>query len=77
MSKRALRLHQLYSREALVAMQERVTNDPESKATDGGLHLYNQRARKLLDDIGWAIYWHGAPQGNTRMTANGPQAKWW
>jgi hypothetical protein len=77
MSKRALRLHQLHSREELVAMLERVTNDPESQAKDGGIHLYTRKARKLIDDITWAIYWHGAPQGNTRMTANGPQAKWW
>lgn len=77
MSKRALRLHQLHSREELVAMQERVTRDPESSAKGGGIHLYNPKARKLLDDIGWAIYWHGSPQGNARMRTNGPQAKWW
>lgn len=77
MSKRSLRLHDQYTRAELVEMQNRVTADPASKATDDDLHLYNRRARKLLDDIGWAIYWHGAPRGNTRMQASQPQAKWW
>lgn len=53
-------------------MLERVTNDPDSQAKDGGIHVYNRKARKLIDDITWAIYWHGAPQGNARMAYQRP-----
>ncbi|MGM0825658.1 MAG: hypothetical protein ACQEUY_13175 [Pseudomonadota bacterium] len=77
MSKRALRLHQLHSREELVSMLERVKSDSENLTKEASLHLYNKRARQLLDDIGWALYWHARPSGNTRMAPAKPKAKWW
>lgn len=77
MSKRALRLHQSHSREELVAMLERVKSDPENLTKEASLHLYNRRARKLIDDIGWALYWRARPNGNTRMAPAKPKAKWW
>lgn len=75
MSQRALRLHEKHSRAELVQLQERVKE--QNDGTGEGLHRYNRTARKMLDDIGWAIYWHDAPQGNTRMAPAKPKAKWW
>ena len=74
-SKRALRLHEKHSRTELVQMLDRIKH--HNRGTGEGLHLYNKQARQLLDDIGWAIYWHDAPQGNTRMAPEKPTAKWW
>ena len=75
MSRRALRLHHQYTRAELVAMQERVKE--QNDGTGEGLYRYNRAARKMLDDIGWAIYWHDAPLGNTRMAPAKPKSKWW
>lgn len=72
-----MRFNQLYSRKRLVAMLDEVKDDAASKSQDDSIHIYNSRARKLINDITWAIYWHDAPQGNTRMQANKPQEKWW
>ena len=77
MSKRALRLHDKHSRAELMEMERQVKANPENAAAEGDLYLYNKRARKLLDDIGWALYWNARPSGNTRMAPAKPKAKWW
>lgn len=53
---RALRLNRKHSLEELLAMKVDVQTDPANRA-DAGIFLYTKKASKLLDDIGWAIYW--------------------
>lgn len=73
---RALRLHESHTRAELVAMLRELKVDPESQQQDG-IHLLTPKARRLHDDITWAIYWHDTPRGNTRMNASQPETKWW
>lgn len=53
---RALRLCRTRSLDELQVMKLDVQTDPRNRA-DEGLWIYTPKARKLLDDIGWAIYW--------------------
>ena len=77
MSKRAIRLHRQHSREKLVAMQRALLSDPHYQRKDGSLHLLTKAGQKLHDDIGWALYWHDAPKGNTHMQREPAQGRWW
>ncbi len=73
---RALRLHERHTRAELVAMVAELQDDPASQQW-GALHLLTPKARRRLDDLMLAIYWHDAPRGNTKMTRAEPQTKWW
>jgi len=77
MSKRALRLHEKHSKDELVQMQRDVLADPQNRNPSGGVYVLTPKAAKLHEDLGWAIYWHGAPKGNTRMHSPLPQMKFW
>lgn len=56
----AVRLSEAYTLEELTQLRGLVTSDPASvnpgHAT-GDIHLYNKRARRKLDAIGWAVYY--------------------
>lgn len=56
------RAHDLYKRrtiEELLAKGEAVRADPANKNPQAGsIYLYTPKARKLLDDIAWAIKYH-------------------
>ncbi|RFA24434.1 hypothetical protein CAI21_21665 [Alkalilimnicola ehrlichii] len=78
MSKRALRLHEKYSKKQLVAMQRALRNDSRyQRKNDDSIWLLTSEGQRLHDDIGWAIYWHDAPNGNARMHTAKPQMKNW
>lgn len=73
---RALRLHEHHTRAELVEKLEAVKADPCS-FTEGGLHLFTPQARRLMDDLLLAIYWHDASGGNTNMNRAAPAVKNW
>lgn len=53
--------HRLYQRHDLAALQAlrvAVEQDPANREAPGGLHLYTPKARKRLEAIAWAIYYH-------------------
>ena len=77
MSKRALHLHRKYTRAQLVAMQKALRDDPHYQRKGGSLYLLTAEGQRLHDDIGWAIYWHHAPKGNTHMQHEPAQTRWW
>lgn len=56
---RALDLYKKHSLEELAAMREEVTRDPANKNTQpGSIYLFSPKARKLLDDLAWAVRYH-------------------
>lgn len=56
---RALALYKRYSLAELAAMREEVTRDPANKNTQpGSIYLFSPKARKLLDDLAWAVRYH-------------------
>jgi len=73
---RALRLHRRHTRDELAAQVQALRDDPSAQQA-GTLHLLTPRARRLLDDLLLALYWHDAPRGNVRMNRAEPQTKWW
>ncbi len=73
---RALRLHDKHSKAVLIAKLDALREAPESQARDV-LPLLTPKAQRLMDDLLLAIYWHDAPQGNTRMQRAKPTEKWW
>lgn len=74
---RAIRLHEKHTQRELAQMAQDVLADPSNKAEKGSLYKLTPKARKLHDDICWAIYWHQAPKGNTGMQSVAPQGRWW
>lgn len=73
---RALRLHNTHTRGELAERIQALREDPSAQQA-GTLHLLTPEARRLLDDLLLAHYWHDAPQGNTRMARAEPQTKIW
>jgi len=73
---RALRLHQTHTRAELVDAIEALRSDPDARQ-EGSLHILTPKAQRRLDDLLWALYWHDAPQGNTRMARPKHTGKWW
>lgn len=73
---RARRLHERYTRVELAEQVRQLQADPAAQQP-GSLHLLNQAARRKLDDLLLAMYWHDAPQGNTRQHTTPPDTKWW
>lgn len=56
---RGLNLYKKHSLQELAAMSDAVTSDPANKNTQpGSIYLYSPKARKLLEDIGWAVRYH-------------------
>lgn len=51
-------LFKRYSMAELIAMKEDIQRKPENQMKPGSLYLYTPKARKWLDEIGWAIYYH-------------------
>lgn len=66
---RAYRLYCRHSVEELVAMQQRIRNDPASRNPNGGIWLYTKPVHKNLDDISWAIYYHTEDTRNAAKKA--------
>ncbi len=52
------RLYQCHDLAALQAMRVAVEQDPANRAAPGGLYLYTPKARKRLEAIAWAIFYH-------------------
>ncbi|WP_431276244.1 hypothetical protein ACQ858_08315 [Variovorax ureilyticus] len=53
--------YDLYKRHTvgeLIAKQQAVRADPASKNTRPGIHIYTPKARRLLDDLAWAVRYH-------------------
>jgi hypothetical protein len=56
---RAYDLFKRHSVDELISKQQAVRADPASKNTQpGGIHIYTPKARKLLEDIAWAVRYH-------------------
>lgn len=56
----AVKLSEAYTLEELAKLRELVTSDPASANpahTAGDIYLYNKKARRKLDAIGWAVYY--------------------
>ena len=77
MTKRAIKLHEKYTRVELVEMQGALKKNPQYQSKDGSIWLLNKKGQRLHEDIGWAIYWHGAPRGNTKMARETAQKRYW
>jgi hypothetical protein len=66
---KALTLYKKHSQDQLLAMQAAIHADPGSRSTDGGIHIYNHKARRQLSDIAEAITHHMA---DSRAAAGNP-----
>lgn len=57
----AVKLSEAYTLEELAQLRDLITNDPASAnpghATGADIYLYNKKARRKLDAIGWAVYY--------------------
>lgn len=69
---RALRLHDKHTFAELGAMLDDIKADPASREGAKGLFIYNDKAIRKMADIGWAMYWHRRPRGNTHMQPGTP-----
>ncbi len=52
------RLYTRHSMEELQAMRVAVEQDPANRETPGGLYIYTAKARKQLEAIAWAMFYH-------------------
>lgn len=54
----ALTLYKKHSQAELLAMDKRLSEDPASKNTDGGIFIHTPKVRKAMNEIAQAIAWH-------------------
>lgn len=54
----AISLYKKHSQAELLAKQAAVMADPSSRNTQGGIHLYTPKARRMLTNIAEAITFH-------------------
>lgn len=54
----ALTLYKKHSQAELLAMDRKLTEDPASKSTDGGIFMHTPKVRKATAQIAQAIAWH-------------------
>lgn len=76
---RAMRLCRKHTLDELQAMKTDVKSDPRNRS-GAGLFLYTPKARKLMDDIGWAIYWkmeEASPRGSSHTRVMPSRGKNW
>ena len=59
----AIKLYRKYTKDALLSMQAKIADDPESRnTTPGSIYIYKATARKKLDAIATAITMHLADE---------------